>query len=64
MRGPLVAKVSRRCIAAKSDSREFSSAHAPIRPPGLRITQPAPAKPGVRDMRFSSGASVSAQQPT
>ncbi len=32
MRTPLVPKVSLRCMAAKIDSRVFSSAHTPPRP--------------------------------
>ena len=35
MRVPLVAKVSRRFRAAKMPSREFSSAHTPLRPSGV-----------------------------
>ena len=38
MRLPLVPKVSRRCMASKIASREFSSAHTTARPPGLSST--------------------------
>ena len=33
--GPLVAKVSLRCIASNSEARVFSSAHTPVRPAGF-----------------------------
>ena len=54
MRGPEVAKVSRRCIASKSAARLFSGAHTPASPPephcraGVICTSPMPASPVLR----------------